>query len=172
MKIIVGFGNPGTQYNFTRHNVGFLALDFYAKIHKLDWQDKPKFGAIIAKDGDRLLVKSKSYYNEVGQVARAIMDFYKLTPQDFLAVCDDFSLEFGKLRFRERGSAGGNNGLKSMINHFSTDDFPRYRIGTANDALRSRVGDTEFVLGKFTDHERGQLPQILKQAEEFIANYE
>ncbi len=172
MKIIVGFGNPGTQYNFTRHNVGFLALDFYAKIHKLDWQEKPKFNALVAKDGDRLLVKTKTFYNEVGQSTRAIMDFYKLTPQDFLAVCDDFSLEFGKLRFRERGSAGGNNGLKSMINHFGTDNFPRYRIGTANDALRSRIGDTDFVLGKFTDHERGQLPQILKQTEEFISHYE
>ena len=101
------------------------------------------------------------------------MDFYKLTPQDFLAVCDDFSLEFGKLRFRERGSAGGNNGLKSMINHFSTDDFPRYRIGTANDSLRKKIGDTDFVLGKYTDAEKEKLPEILREVsakiDEFLA---
>lgn len=172
MKVIVGFGNPGSQYNFTRHNFGFLTLDFYAKIHKLDWQNKPKFNAIIAQDGDRLLVKAQTFYNEVGQTTRAIMDFYKLQPQDFLAVCDDFALEFGVLRFRERGSAGGNNGLKSMIAHFNTDDFPRYRLGTANETLRTRIGDRDFVLSKFTDRERGQLPQILKRASDFIANYD
>ncbi len=168
MKIIMGFGNPGTQYNFTRHNYGFLALDFYAKIHKLEFIEKPKFNAFIAKDGDKLLVKAQTFYNEVGQSARALMDFYKLTPQDFLVVCDDFNLEFGTIRFRERGSAGGNNGLKSMIAHFHTDDFPRLRLGSGNDQLRSRVGDIDFVLSKFTDRERGQLPQILKQVEDYI----
>lgn len=168
----MGFGNPGTQYNFTRHNYGFLALDFYAKIHKLEFIEKPKFNAFIAKDGDKLLVKAQTFYNEVGQSARALMDFYKLTPQDFLVVCDDFNLEFGTIRFRERGSAGGNNGLKSMITHFHTDDFPRLRLGSGNDQLRSRVGDIDFVLSKFTDRERGQLPQILKQVEDYINKYQ
>ena len=90
MKLIVGLGNPGSQYNFTRHNFGFLALDFYAKIHKLEFQNKPKFFADIAKDdeNDLLLVKATTFYNEVGMCARAIMDFYKLKPQDFLAVCE------------------------------------------------------------------------------------
>ena len=167
----MGFGNPGTQYNFTRHNFGFLALDFYAKIHKLEFIEKPKFNAYIAKDGDKLLVKAQTFYNEVGQSARALMDFYKLTPQDFLVICDDFNIDFGTVRFRERGSAGGNNGLKSMIAHFHTDDFPRLRLGSGNDQLRSRVGDIDFVLSKFTDRERGQLPQILKQVEDYISKY-
>lgn len=173
MKVIIGFGNPGREYNFTRHNFGFLALDFYAKIHKLEFQNKAKFFADIAKDdaNDLLLIKATTFYNEVGKCARAIMDFYKLQPQDFLAICDDFNLSFGELRFRERGSAGGNNGLKSLITHFGTDDFPRYRLGTGNDNLRTRVGDIDFVLSKFTDHERGRLPQLLKQIEQFISNY-
>ena len=170
MKIIVGFGNPGSKYNFTRHNLGFLALDFYAKVHKLEWQNKPKFNALITKDEERdlLLVKAQTYYNEVGQSIRAIMDFYKLKPQDFLVICDDFNLEFGKIRFRERGSAGGNNGLKSLINHLGTDDFSRLRIGTANDNLRRQIGDTDFVLSKFTPEEYEKLPQILKQVSDFI----
>lgn len=174
MKVIIGFGNPGHEYNFTRHNFGFLALDFYAKVHKLTFQNKPKFFADITKDDkhDLLLVKATTFYNEVGTCARAIMDFYKLQPQDFLAVCDDFNLPFGQLRFRERGSAGGNNGLKSLISHFNTDDFPRYRLGSGNDNLRTRIGDVDFVLSKFTDRERGELPQILKQIEEFITNYD
>lgn len=170
MKIIVGFGNPGSKYNFTRHNLGFLVLDFYAKVHRLSWQNKPKFNAIVAKDDehDILLVKAQTYYNEVGQSIRAILDFYKLSPQDILAVCDDFNLEFGKIRFRERGSAGGNNGLKSLINHLSTDNFSRLRIGTANDNLRRQIGDTDFVLSKFTPEEYEKLPQILKQVSDFI----
>ena len=170
MKIIVGFGNPGSKYNFTRHNLGFLALDFYAKVHKLEWQNKPKFNALITKDEERdlLFVKAQTYYNEVGQSIRAILDFYKLSPQDILAVCDDFNLEFGKIRFRERGSAGGNNGLKSLINHLGTDDFSRLRIGTANDNLRRQIGDTDFVLSKFTPEEYEKLPQILKQISDFI----
>lgn len=170
MKIIVGFGNPGDKYNFTRHNLGFLALDFYAKIHKLDWQNKPKFNAIIAKndEANSLLIKAQTYYNEVGQSIRAILDFYKLHPQDILVICDDFNLEFGKVRFRERGSAGGNNGLKSIATHLGTEDFPRLRIGTANDALRSKIGDTDFVLSRFTSEEYEKLPEILKEISVFI----
>ena len=173
MKIIVGFGNPGNKYNFTRHNLGFLALDFYAKVHKLEWQKNPKFNALTAKDDDRdiLLVKAQTYYNEVGQSIRAIMDFYKLKPQDILVICDDFNLEFGKIRFRERGSAGGNNGLKSLTAHLGTDDFPRLRVGTANDSLRSKIGDTDFVLSRFDDQEYAKLPQILREIEDFIIKY-
>ena len=170
MKIIVGFGNPGTKYNFTRHNLGFLALDFYAKTHKLTWQNKPKFNAIVAKndENDTLFIKAQTYYNEVGQSVRAILDFYKLSPQDILVICDDFNLEFGKIRFRERGSAGGNNGLKSIIAHLGTEDFPRLRIGTANDDIRSKVGDTDFVLSRFSEQEYAELPTILREIESFI----
>ena len=94
--------------------------------------------------------------------------FYKLHPQDILVICDDFNLEFGKVRFRERGSAGGNNGLKSIATHLGTEDFPRLRIGTANDALRSKIGDTDFVLSRFTSEEYEKLPEILKEISVFI----
>ncbi len=170
MKVIVGFGNPGSKYNFTRHNLGFLALDFYAKTHKLTWQNKPKFNAIVTKndENDTLFIKAQTYYNEVGQSVRAVLDFYKLSPQDILVICDDFNLEFGKIRFRERGSAGGNNGLKSIIAHLGTEDFPRLRIGTANDDIRSKVGDTDFVLSRFSEQEYAELPTILREIESFI----
>lgn len=173
MKIIVGFGNPGYKYNFTRHNFGFLALDFYAKVHQLEWQDKPKFNAIVTKDEehDLLLVKAQTFYNDVGVSLRAIMDFYKLTPQDFLLICDDFNLPFGQIRYRERGSAGGNNGLKSAIAHLGTEDFPRLRLGTGNDELRNRIGDVDFVLTKFTPEEHAKLPEILSEIANFIAKY-
>jgi len=173
MKVIIGFGNPGTQYNFTRHNTGFLALDFYAKCEKLEWQDKAKFFCKAAKDEKRdlLLVKAQTYYNEVGRSARAIMNFYKLNPCDFLIICDDFNLDFGKLRFREKGSAGGNNGLKSCIAELGTDAFPRLRIGTANDDLRRHTGDVDFVLSKFTAEEKEKLSNILSEIRKFINTY-
>lgn len=171
MKVIVGFGNPGNQYNFTRHNFGFLALDFYAKVHNLSFKPEPKFKAEIAKDGDILFVKPQTFYNDIGMCLRSIMDFYKLQPQDFLTVCDDFNLPFGQIRFRERGSAGGNNGLKSVITHFGTDDFPRLRLGSGNDNLRQRIGDVDFVLSKFTDTERGKLPEILREIDNFMSKY-
>lgn len=171
MKVIIGFGNPGSRYNWTRHNTGFLALDFYAKVHKLEWKDTPKFfcQSTKDKDNDLLLIKATTYYNEVGRAARAIMNYYKLKPSDFLIVCDDFNLDFGKLRFREKGSAGGNNGLKSCIAELGTEDFPRLRIGTANDEVRKQVGDVDFVLSKFTPEEKEKLPNILGEVCNFLA---
>lgn len=163
-KLIVGLGNPGDRYNFTRHNFGFLALDFYTKIHGLDWQASPKFGAIWTRHDDTFLIKPQEFYNDSGRAVQAFCHYYKIAPAQILVVCDDFSLKFGKNRFREHGSAGGNNGLKSIIAHLGTENFPRLRLGTANDALRQRLGDTDFVLGRFTDTEREQLPAVLRAA--------
>ncbi len=171
MKVIAALGNPGSQYNFTRHNFGFLAADFYAKVHGFEWKEDKKFRALYFKDGEKLFVKPQTFYNEIGQSLELIRSYYKLTPQDFLVVCDDFNLEFGQIRFRERGSAGGNNGLKSAISHFGTDDFPRLRLGSANDNLRKRIGDIDFVLTKFTDAERGKLPEILREIDNFMSKY-
>ena len=162
IKLIVGLGNPGDRYNFTRHNLGFLVLDFYAKIHGLDWQASPKFGAIWTRHGDTLLIKPQEFYNDTGRAVQAFCHYYKIPSAQILAICDDFSLEFGKIRYREHGSAGGNNGLKSIIAHLGTENFSRLRLGTANDPLRQKLGDTDFVLGRFTETEREQLPTILK----------
>lgn len=163
MNLIVAFGNPGAQYNFTRHNFGFLALDFYFKITGLEWEPHEKFGAIWKKSGDTIYIKPQTFYNDIGQSVKAFADFYKIPPENILAICDDFNLPFGTIRERARGSAGGNNGLKSVIAHLGTEDFPRLRLGTGNDALRQKIGDVDFVLSKFTDAEKQKLPEILKQ---------
>lgn len=160
MKLIVGLGNPGNEYNFTRHNYGFLALDFYTKIHNLTWQ-KPKFGAIWLKDGDRVFLKPQDFYNNSGVPVAAFARFYKLQPSDILVLCDDFNIDFGKIRFREHGSDGGNNGLKSITQHLKSQDFPRLRLGTGNSELRAKIGDVDFVLGHFTADEKSLLPEIL-----------
>lgn len=161
MKIIAGLGNPGNQYNFTRHNAGFLALDFYFKQKGLSWAPRSRFNALYLKDGDNVYVKPQGFYNTSGEPIAAFLRYYKLTPKDLLVICDDFTLEFGKLRLREKGSAGGNNGLKSIIQQLGTPDFPRLRLGTGNDALRKTLGDTDFVLSRFTPEEKSSLPDIL-----------
>lgn len=162
MRLIIGLGNPGNEYNFTRHNFGFLALDFYAKVNHLTWE-KPKFNAIWLKQGNTIFIKPQTFYNESGQAAQAFAQFYKIPPQDILVICDDFDLTFGVIRYRMHGSSGGNNGLKSITTHLGTDQFPRLRLGTNNPAVRQQIGDIDFVLGHFTADEKSKLPSLLTQ---------
>lgn len=162
MKLIVGLGNPGNQYNFTRHNFGFLALDFYAKVKGLNWEKEKRY-ALWLKDGERILIKPQTFYNESGQAVREFVQFYKLKPQDVLVVCDDFWLDFGKMRYRAKGSDGGSNGLKSIIQHLGTTEFARLRLGTNDGDLRQKMGDVDFVLSKFTEAEKAKLPDLLRE---------
>ena len=162
MKLIVGLGNPGNQYNFTRHNFGFLTLDFYAKIKGFEWAEHPKFGAIYHKEGDVIFIKPQSFYNDSGIPVRAFKDFYKIPMENILVICDDFNLDFGEMRYRAKGSDGGNNGLKSITKHLGTSEYPRLRLGTGNDEMRSKLGDVDFVLSKFMPEEKEQLPRILR----------
>lgn len=163
MKLVVGLGNPESKYNFTRHNTGFLALDFYFKVKGLEWGAKPRLGAISGRVGDIWFIKPQDFYNLSGQAVREYMRFYKIAASDILVVCDDFNLNLGVVRYRASGSDGGNNGLKSIIAEIGTSDFARVRVGTGNDELRSQMGDVDFVLSKFTPEEKTKLPLILKE---------
>lgn len=170
MKLVIGLGNPGNEYNFTRHNFGFLALDFYAKTHHLTWE-KPKYNAIWAKSGQTILIKPQTFYNNTGESVSAFLHFYKINPSDILVICDDFDLNFGQIRYREHGSSGGNNGLKSITSYLKTDQFPRLRLGTNNPEIRTKLGDINFVLGHFTATEKSALPSLLTQISQKIDDY-
>ena len=161
--LIVGLGNPGGQYNFTRHNFGFLALDFYFKLRGLSWATQLKSNAIYQKTDRAFFLKPQNFYNNSGESVQAFLSYYKIPLENLLVICDDFSIPFGTLRFREHGSAGGNNGLASIISHLHTDAFARLRLGTDNPTVRERLNDTDFVLARFTPDERDQLPAVLKQ---------
>lgn len=171
MKLVIGLGNPDSKYNFTRHNFGFLVLDLYAKSHQQTWQN-PKFNALWFKGGDTIFIKPQTYYNNSGQAVKAFMQYYKISPDQILVVCDDFDLKFGTIRLRHQGSSGGNNGLKSITEYLHTSDFARLRLGTNNRELRQKIGDIDFVLSRFTSEENTKLPQICKEAiariEDFI----
>ncbi len=162
MKLIVGLGNPGDEYNFTRHNFGFLALDFYAKIHNLNWQN-PKRHAIWLKFEDKILIKPQTFYNDSGLAVQEAMKFYKVAREDLLVINDDFDLGFGQIRYRKKGSSAGNNGLKSIISHLGTEEFARLRLGTNTPDLRAKMGDVKFVLSRFSAEEKNALPQLLKE---------
>lgn len=168
MKLIVGLGNPGGQYNFTRHNSGFLALDFYFKSHGLTWEAKPKFGAVWAREGDVFFVKPQDFYNESGRAVAEFARYYKIPLSDILVICDNFDLEFGKVRARGTGAAGGNNGLKSVDAYLGSSEYARVRIGTGNDTLRRQMGDVDFVLSRFAPEEKAKLPEILSEVSEKI----
>ncbi len=164
MKLIFAQGNPTKQYERTRHNVGFMVLDALATSQQATWQASSKYRADIAEiqlGGQKtLLVKPSSYYNETGSVARAIVDFYKLTPaNDVLVIHDELALPFGKVRVRTSGSDAGNNGIKSLNAHLGPD-YLRIRIGIWNE-LRDQIDDANFVLSAFTKNEATKLTQLI-----------
>lgn len=168
MKLLIALGNPEPKYDGTRHNIGFYVADEYAKQQGLTWQNKPKFKALIAEGDGYLLAKPTTYYNTVGESARAIADFYKISPHDILVVYDDLALPIGTIRTRFGGSPAGNNGIKSINQHVG-DGTARLRIGTYVDTPMEQV---DFVLGKFSGEEQSivakQLPKITAAIDHFL----
>ena len=164
MKLLFAQGNPGRQYARTRHNTGFIALETLAEAHSGTWSTQTKFRADIAEifvEGEKvLLVKPLSFYNETGQVARAIVDFYKLEPSaDVLVIHDELALPFGTIRVRQKGSDAGNNGIKSLNAHLGPD-YARIRVGIWNER-RDLMDDADFVLSAFSGEETKQLNTII-----------
>jgi PTH1 family peptidyl-tRNA hydrolase len=174
VKLIVFQGNPGLKYRRTRHNIGFMLGDKLAKIYHTRYKFNKKFNADVAEvviDGQKvLLAKPQTFYNRTGLSVRRIIDFYNLNPrQDLLVVCDDLNLAFGQIRLREQGSDGGNNGLKSIIEQLGPE-FARLRLGTDNE-LRGTIGDTDFVLSRFSKVEWEEMPEILVKANKIIRDF-
>jgi PTH1 family peptidyl-tRNA hydrolase len=171
--LIVGLGNPGAQYAQTRHNIGFELVDRLAHRWQVRLSEQRRFqgefGEGIAA-GQRLrLLKPSTFMNKSGQSVRAVLDWYKLSPQQVLVVYDDMDLPVGKLRIRLNGSAGGHNGMRSLIAHLGTQDFPRLRIGISKAATAGLDKDSiSHVLGKFTPEEQRTLPDVLDMAADAV----
>lgn len=167
MKLIFAQGNPGSRYEKTRHNVGFLVLDALKEaLNGSEWKKHPKANGIVSEitlNGEKsLLVKPMTYYNETGMVARSLIDFYKLSPKaDLLVIHDDLALPVGTVRVRQKGSDAGNNGIKSLNQHLG-GDYTRLRIGIWNDK-RDRMEDADFVLSKFNRSDRKLIDQLIKE---------
>ena len=151
MFIIAGLGNPDRQYEGTRHNAGFDVIDRIAEKYNIA-VDARKHRALIGKgiiEGQKvILAKPQTYMNLSGESLRPIMDFYKLEPEDFLVIFDDIDLDVGRIRVRRKGSAGGHNGMKSIISHLGSMEFPRIKIGVGAKPAGYDLAD--YVLGHFT----------------------
>lgn len=165
--LIVGLGNPGRQYEHTRHNVGFMLADRLAATAGVEFKSQPKWQSHLAKlpDDQTLLFKPQTFMNLSGRAVRQILSFHKWTPDRMLVVYDDAALPLGSLRFREKGSAGGHNGIKSIIQHLGTDAFPRLKIGIGGSDPGAMVG---HVLGKFAPDDGPLLENTLATAAEAV----
>ena len=171
MFLIVGLGNPGSQYEDTRHNIGFKVVDNIAKEYNIEI-NRQKFKGMCGEgfiNGEKvILLKPTTYMNLSGESVREVVDFYKLSNEDILVIYDDISLDVGRLRIREKGSAGGHNGIKSIIAHLGTDVFPRIKVGVG----QPNVDLVNYVLGKFTKEEMEVLSESIdastKAAKEII----
>jgi len=171
MKLIVALGNPGRKYEKTRHNTGFLVMDEILK--KLDVSlDKEGFNAlytIYKHKGEKILfAKPLTYMNNSGEAVSAIMNYYKIGVEDLLIIHDDLDLPVGKIRLRERGSCGGQNGMRSIIDHLGTQNIRRIRVGIGNDKL---IDTVDYVLGKIPLSERKTYKESLKKAADAVIYY-
>jgi len=168
VKLIVGLGNPGREYRETRHNVGFMVVDEIARRYALSWAQAPSQvpDAFIAKRYGTepvLLAKPLTYMNLSGDAVTALMRYYEVPAEDSLIVVDEADLPFGKLRARARGSAGGHNGLKSIIERLGTTEFSRLRLGVGRGGEdRRKLGD--HVLSIFERSERAELELFITRA--------
>lgn len=160
MYLIAGLGNPSKTYEGTRHNIGFTMIDAIGKKFDIDVTTK-KHKALVGRgviDGQRvILAKPQTYMNLSGESIREIADFYKIGPENIIIIYDDISLEVGQLRIRKKGSAGGHNGIKNIISHLGTQEFPRIKVGIGNKPEGWDLAD--YVLSKYSKAEQEALEE-------------
>ena len=167
MKLIVGLGNPGKEYDNTRHNVGFMALDNY--LGDVQFKTKENY-SIYEKEinGEKVMfLKPLTYMNDSGIAVRKVMDYYKIKLEDVLIIYDDMDFEVGKFKIKKNGSSAGHNGIKSIIQCLGTENFRRVRIGIS----KPERGILTFVLGKFSKEDEAILFQILNIVNKIIEDF-
>ena len=148
MKMIVGLGNPGKTYEKTRHNTGFLVLDEIAKqcgVSSFQTKFKAQIATVVLNNENVILVKPQTFMNQSGESVGEIARFYQITAAEVIVIYDDLDLPVGKVRLREKGSAGGHNGMKSIIQHLHTQEFPRIRVGIDKNPM---IPTIDYVMGK------------------------
>lgn len=170
MKLIIGLGNYEDKYLFTRHNAGFMAVDFFVNENNQSFKLDKKLKSYVAKfkisGEDVVVIKPTTYMNLSGEALIATMNFYKIDRKDILVVYDDIALDLGRVRFRNSGSDGGHNGIKSIIKHLGSSEFDRLKIGIGP---QPNIPSEAYVLQNFTNDELANLKEVLKTP--MIENY-
>ena len=168
MFLIVGLGNPGKEYDGTRHNIGFAAVDYIADKYNIELNRikfKGVFGEGFIEGKKVILLKPTTYMNLSGESIREVINFYKISNEEVIVIYDDISLEVGRLRIREKGSHGGHNGIKSIIAKLGTDVFPRIKVGVG--APKGNL--VSHVLGKFSEDEIEVLRETIKASSDAVS---
>ena len=179
MKLIIGLGNPGPEYFNTRHNFGFLALNYLQDSQPIfsAWQTTDKFKAAISEgqinDEKIILAKPQTLMNNSGQAVKLLADFYKIAPANIIVLHDDLDLPLGEIRLSQNASAGGHKGVASVIKELGTQNFPRLRLGIKCapgflSFLKGFLPAEKFVLQKFNDSEKSAVQQVAQKAKEAI----
>lgn len=167
-RLIAGLGNPGREYEDTRHNIGFMVVNALASQLRTSWTHEKRWDCGLAKFSGGWLLKPHTFMNESGRAVSAVSHFYKVEPREVIAVHDDVDLPLGTLRFRTNGSAAGHNGLRSLIAHLG-GEFPRLKVGIAPPQGRPdgerMVG---HVLGKFSEDEKSTVSSVVRRATEAL----
>lgn len=161
IRLVAGLGNPGPEYEQTRHNIGFHVVDRFLARFGSTWERSTKWDAVSAKCGEALLVKPMSFMNRSGHPLFAVAQFYKIEPQEILVVLDDFALPLGRVRIRPNGGSGGHNGLESIIAQFGTEEIPRLRLGIG---AAPGEGSIDYVLGRFFEEEKPLVRSTIDRA--------
>lgn len=173
MKLIAGLGNPGDKYKFTRHNAGFMLLDYLSYQWDFDFKFESKFNAEAAKInrcGESLIMlKPHTFMNLSGQSLIAVMNFYKISAEDILVIYDDIAMPVGKMRFRAKGSDGGHNGIKSIIKVLGgNNNFDRLKLGIGP---QPPIPSEAYVLQNFSDEQLVEMKTVLKNAQAAVETY-
>jgi PTH1 family peptidyl-tRNA hydrolase len=170
MKLVVGLGNPGKEYENTRHNIGFEVVK---KITESAWKKNKKFNTEIAEEkiGNEKIIflKPQTFMNNSGRAVAAAANFYKIKPVDILIVHDDIDLPLGKIRIKKDGSSGGHRGVESIIASLGTENFIRLKIGVAPETRPKTFDAANFVLKKFSKNDKKLVDEIIKKATEAVA---
>lgn len=174
MKLIIGLGNPGSKYENTRHNAGFMALDLFAKEYKVNFSLETKMNGMLGQvniNGNKaILLKPMTYMNLSGESIIKVMNYYKIDINDILVISDDLDSRLGRVRLRDKGSAGGHNGHKNIAQHLKSEEYKRIKIGIDRDPI---IPVIDWVLKKFNEDElatiKTALETSIKAIEEFIA---
>lgn len=175
MKIVVGLGNPGEQYKNTRHNIGWLALDYI--LGEVTWRENKKWNALLYEDGDFLYIKPLTFMNNSGQAVQKVLNYYKLLPKNFgiinkkdadlkdtlIVFQDDLDINFGDIKIATESASAGHRGIQSIINQLKTKKFTRIRIGVKNELLRTHIPPEKFVLQPFNHDEKERLKEIFSK---------
>ena len=172
MKIVVGLGNPGLKYEFTRHNIGFRIVDSLARDIEIEFKRVKSYYSLISRgtinNRKVMLVKPQTFMNLSGRAVSKVVSYYQIPHQDLLIVYDDLNLELGQVRIRKKGSAGGHNGIESIMQYLNSEDIPRLRIGIGNPLANFNFDCVSYVLSNFNDDEKDKIKEVIQLSTEAV----